>query len=291
MNFHEFKSLWDFMKNIAPRGIGRKQAYADFLRLVQTDKAMAKTDPPLMIENEDKWYDHNRPYYKAYPCIVDALCKLKLDFNCPCPEVPEGVISVRFAKGHEPTARDGNKIAALLVHKVSEKENNRLFIQVSILNIPEERYWFYFDTNHPSMTIQEVIDSRESKYKEVQSLATRICLTVLMIQDDPDIITPDVLNEHQSRYDKETDEAWKNNARRKAKNKGVFGWSLGKHIEVAPHFRRPHWAVRWFGKGGTIPKVVPVKGCKVRDIALTSVPNGHMREDGTEVETATTGAT
>lgn len=273
------------MKSIAPRGIGRKQAYADALRLIQTDKALAKTDPPAAHENESKWYDNDRPYYKAYPCIVDALCKLKLDFNCPCPEVPEGAVSVRFAKGNEPTARDGNKIASLLVHKVSGCGEDRLFIRVSMLN-NTDRYWFYFDTNHPSMTIQKLMDARESKYKEVQSLATRICLTVLMIQDDPDIITPDVLNEHQSRYDKETDEAWKNNARRKAKNKGVFGWSLGKHIEVAPHFRRPHWAVRWSGKGGTIPKVVPVKGCKVRDIALTSVPNGRMLEDGTEVETA-----
>ena len=290
MNFHEFSTWWDAMKSLAPRGIGRKQAYADGLRAVQTDKALAKTDPPAILENESKWYDNDRPYYKAYPCIVQALCKLKLDFNCPCPEVPEGAVSVRFAKGNEPTARDGNKIAALLVHKVSGCGEDRLFIQVSILNNPD-RYWFYFDTNHPSMTIQDLMDSRESKYKEVQSLATRICLTVLMIQDDSDIITPDVLNEHQSRYDKETDEAWKNNARGKAKNKGVFGWSLGKHIEVAPHFRRPHWAVRWFGKGGTIPKVVPVKGCKVRKIVLTSVPNGHMLEDGTEVETATAAAT
>ena len=125
------------------------------------------------------------------------------------------------------------------------------------------------------------------KTKIGRALATRIALTVCMLADDPEIITPDVLKDDQGRYEKEKDEAWKRTAERRARNKGVFGWSIGKNIEVAPHVRRPHWAIRHKGKGQKkTPELVRVKGCKVKGGKLTTVPTGYMRDDGTEIEPA-----
>ena len=70
----------------------------------------------------------------------------------------------------------------------------------------------------------------------------------------------------------------------KARNNGVFGWSIGKNVEVSPHVRRPHWALRHTGPKGSVPQIVPVKGCKVKGNKLTTVPTGFVLEDGTEVE-------
>ncbi|NDD54552.1 hypothetical protein EBZ39_11875 [bacterium] len=227
--------------------------------------------------------------HKLYSQVVEALCKLKLEFNCPCPKVPEGTISIRFAEGHEPK-RDGNSIAALLVH--SESGSNEkgeptevLFIQTTIKERPDDYYWFYFDTNHHS-TIEECLNQRQAtaNYGEIRKIAVRIALTTLMLQDDPEIITRDVLSKQQEKYEKETDPNKKRGMEDKAKNNGVFGWSIGKSVEVTPHVRRPHWAIRHTGPKKSIPKIVPVKGCKVKGGRLTSVPNGHMLEDGTEIE-------
>lgn len=302
MKFHEFTSWWDLNKARIAQ-FGREYSYAKQIEAIETmpahelerrlpgKKAEHRGAYLTMLRNEARWYENRRPYYKVYPCVVDALCRLKLEFNCPCPKVPEGTISIRFAEGHEPE-KDGNSIAALLVYSESgydEKTGEQkdvLFVQVALKENPAAYYWFYFDTNTPDMTIEECLNQNQAvaNYEEVRKLATRIALTTCMLAHDPDIITPEVLAADQTRYDKEKDEAWKRNAERKARNKGVLGWSVGKNIEVTPHIRRPHWALRHTGPNRSIPKVVPVKGCKVKARKLTEVPTGYVLPDGTEVE-------
>ena len=169
-----------------------------------------------------------------------------------------------------------------------------MLLSISVLNPPEGEQnlvQFMFDPNPDHVrSIEEVLEIGEpnksvsSFKKEVQTLAIRIALTVCMLADDPEIITPDVLSDQQSRYDGEKDEAWKRRAEEKAKKRGVFGWSIGKSIEVTPHIRRPHFALRHTGPGGKIPKIVAVKGCVVKMNKLTKVPTGHVLPDGTEIE-------
>jgi hypothetical protein len=309
MKFHEHLSWWDFNKTKIAQ-FGREQSYSKQIEILRKTRLERRPDGEWryaaqatqdhthlvyahLLETEAKWYDNRRPYYKVYPCMVDALRKIKLDFNCECPAVPEGIISIRFAESHEPKTDDGNTIMSLLVHSDSKndgytgEEKEKLFVQVTLKDNPEAYYWFYFDTNPPNMTIEECLEQETnalSKYKEVRKLATRIALTTCMLADDPDIITTDVLSEQQGRYDIEKDETWKSRAEEKAKKRGIFGWSVGKNIEVTPHLRRPHLALRHTGPGGKIPKIVPVRGCAVKGNKLTHVPTGYMLPDGTEVE-------
>ena len=305
MQFHEFFSWWDLHKTKLVQ-IGREKAYAMQAEAMQAEFARGEYGNPNadpaerkvfdlaqihIIQNEAKWYENRRPYYKVYPCVVDALCKLKLEFNCPCPKVPEGIVSIRFAEGHEPR-RDGNSIAALLVYSESGQDEKTgaqkevLFVQVTLKENPEAYYWFYFDTNSPDMTMEECLSHYPAlgEYYEIRKLATRIALTTCMLADDPEIITRDVLNKQQDKYDGERNDSRRKRMEDKARNNGVFGWSIGKNVEVSPHVRRPHWALRHTGPKGSVPQIVPVKGCKVNASKLTDVPNGHMLDDGTEVE-------
>ena len=205
--------------------------------------------------------------------------------------MPEGIVSIRFAEGHEPR-RDGNSIAALLVYSESGQDEKTgaqkevLFVQVTLKENPEAYYWFYFDTNSPDMTMEECLSHYPAlgEYYEIRKLATRIALTTCMLADDPEIITRDVLNKQQDKYDGERNDSRRKRMEDKARNNGVFGWSIGKNVEVSPHVRRPHWALRHTGPKGSVPQIVPVKGCKVKGNKLTTVPTGFVLEDGTEVE-------
>ncbi len=67
-------------------------------------------------------------------------------------------------------------------------------------------------------------------------------------------------------------------ARKRAKNRavrnGVHGFELGKDLQVSPHFRRPHFAIRWTGQGRKVPRLVMVRGCYINK-GLTTVPTGY----------------
>lgn len=51
-------------------------------------------------------------------------------------------------------------------------------------------------------------------------------------------------------------------------------------IEVSPHCRRPHFAIRWTEKGHSVPKLVPVNGCLVNRSKLLPVPTGYLGPAG-----------
>jgi hypothetical protein len=285
----------------------RDVAYAKCMEIHASNEVKIKGDEKNMtgslicrsLKNEMDWYENRRPYYKVYPCILSTLCKLRLDFQFECPKVPEGVICIRFAEGKEPQTKTGKKISSLLVGTTNVAGKNILLVRPTVGEEYDDQMALPVDTSPAGgKTIQDFIDvlvvlkpgesdadyQKRLLYHEIASLATRIALTVLILDDDPEIITPDVLSDQQDRFDRETDETWKMQARNNATNRGVFGWSIGKNIEVAPHVRRPHWAIRHTGPGKKIPKIVPIKGCKVNWDKLTKVPTGHMMPDGTEVE-------
>ena len=62
----------------------------------------------------------------------------------------------------------------------------------------------------------------------------------------------------------------------KAHRRGKIGWKIGDRIEVDPHFRRPHFAIRWCEEGRRVPRLRPIKGCIVHRHKATTVPTGLM---------------
>ncbi len=60
----------------------------------------------------------------------------------------------------------------------------------------------------------------------------------------------------------------------KAHRRGKVGWNVGKRMEVVLHYRRPHMALVWTGRGRAVPKVVPRRGSVVHRDKLEKVPRG-----------------
>jgi hypothetical protein len=101
-----------------------------------------------------------------------------------------------------------------------------------------------------------------------------------LLDQDPDLIEPDVLADDRRRYEETRDAALVARAVRRGKR----GWNIGAHLDVSPHWRRPHFALRWTGPGGAVPRVVPVKGAVVRLHSLKQVPSGRIADEDGEAE-------
>lgn len=93
---------------------------------------------------------------------------------------------------------------------------------------------------------------------------------VLLLARDPDFFQPSILNKDEHRRDS-FDMGFLVD---RAKRRGKFGFELGRNIDVCPHMRRPHFAIRWTGKGGSVPRLVPVKGSIIHRSKAMEIPSG-----------------
>jgi len=101
----------------------------------------------------------------------------------------------------------------------------------------------------------------------------KLCACVALIDQDPDIFTADILVDDLNKWDQANQDE---RARliEKAHRRGKKGWNVGKGLEVIPHYRRPHPAVVWTGKGRACAKIVLRKGSIVHRNKVASVPTG-----------------
>lgn len=104
--------------------------------------------------------------------------------------------------------------------------------------------------------------------REIRIQAIRLVCALCLLDNDPSIIEPDVLNRDQNKpvTDVIVD---------RAHRRGKIGWNVGRSIEVMPHVRRPHMALVWTGKGREIPKIVPRKGSVIHRNLVEKVPTGY----------------
>jgi hypothetical protein len=55
--------------------------------------------------------------------------------------------------------------------------------------------------------------------------------------------------------------------------------NVGRSIEVSPHYRRPHMALAWNGRGRAVPKVAPRRGSVVHREKVEKVPSGFGEKE------------
>lgn len=260
------------------------------------------------------WKRDVRPYYKSWPSITKVLSSFTLDVPVAS-IVSDRVFLVRFADGHEPAyqlkhpgvlldrplvAKITSVLTGCVVHShdksgmvfafqaVFDDELKTLGVVGTGTTENKDRTiesWLLDGKSKSSARNQDTIDGLGAMWIwGPLEMACRIAVACHMLANDPSIITPDVLSKDRDRYDRETDEAWKERAVERARRRGVVGWNIGADYEVCPHYRRPHFGIRYTGKGGTVPRIVPIKGAVVHRSKLTEVPTGYILPDGREVE-------
>ena len=98
----------------------------------------------------------------------------------------------------------------------------------------------------------------------------RLCCSLCLLENDPSVISPDVLADDRAKFEATGDEKYVSKAHRR----GKVGWVVGHRLEVVPHYRRPHLALVWTGQGRAVPRIVPRRGSVVHREVVAKVPSG-----------------
>lgn len=262
---------------------------------------------------QKEWYQGEKPYYHIYPAIFPMVEKLKLDVPCNQLRLPVRDLSVRFPSDVNHQYKIGNTVLHHFFcrHVTSEefKESVAKFAELNPKFImgenPDDGIFFFISSTEletkqkethvsyfalplsGSVTVEESFVDRQplamyksgntvendAETKSFFSAVLRFCAAICLIGNDAELITPDVLAKDREKFNKANDEQKKliiDRAVRRGKN----GFLLGANLEMIPHYRRPHLALVWTGKGKKTPKIVMRKGSVVHREKIVEVPSG-----------------
>lgn len=234
------------------------------------------------LTQESNWYANNSPYYNVYPSIAECFSKVKLDIDGKAMTMPMDTILIRFAKGHE-----FKGIRSIFVYKFLWDKNRGDGIGTEVT------YSDSLDDNDTILALfksGETVEESISKHgilgggvanrPENEQEVIRIVLALCLLAKDDSIVTADLLSKDRDRLaGKDITDDELQAAIDRAHRRGKVGWNVGKDIEINPHFRKPHFALRWTGKGREVPQIVPVKGAIVKRSSVTKVPTGYLGKE------------
>lgn len=237
------------------------------------------------VTSEARWVEDRRPYYDLYPSVAEAF--LHVDLSRVYPQqlsLPLPSLVIRLAVGCEISG-----IQCLLVSQsVAAAGYPVLTIAIQIQDPVDGRVksnYCVFSLQGSESLHERIVGRGVRVYAENKSGESltppddyilqvhRLVAAICLLGDDPDLIEPQPLASDIDKWNKTHDLR----LIEKAEKRGKRGWSVGQHIEVAPGFRRPHFAIRWMGKGEPKKPILrPIKGCLIRKKAVMEVPTGFL---------------
>ncbi len=304
MQFYDYKTTRDFTQQIVGQKMDPEAFYnAQYLLALRLNWPACANQ--MVFEHD--WETARRPYYNLYPAIVPMLVRLNLAVDSSFIKPPLPVFVIRLPQGPHPiTFVDRGReyhIRSMLV-AVSEglKAPRGLLPGIVIWMDTGERETAPDGSTVPvhtyinlpvttGMTLEESLHALPYDPtmfrgmvlpEETRTACVRLVCTLCLLDNDPELIEPDVLNRDAGKPMTEA-------VIDRAKRRGKFGWNIGKGIEVIPHMRRPHPALVWIGHGRTTPRIVFRKGCLVHRDALKRIPTGYQGENYEQGASVTTG--
>lgn len=254
-----------------------------------------------LTNGEIGWREAGRPFYNCYAIVFDFVRAVKLQVAWSQLRVPcGGQLLFRFPKGSEP-----HGMSTLLVGDVTEADGDRLISfavtfagrELSLGERCSELFAFRVSPAESSVTVEEkselwvhstgnrsvVRGDEEFHERAYVQFALRLVAFAALVNDDPQMLTPVVLSKDQNAFDASTDEALRDRLVERARRINGRGFDFGKSFEelrrehgTSPHWRNPHPALVWTGKGRTTPRIVFRSGALVSAGELFSLPTGYM---------------
>ena len=269
-----------------------------------------------LLRSEVLWQELGRPYYNVWPSVIPALSRLKLDADSSWFKLPLDHLLLRFPKESNPLTFEYKGVWA--VHSVlasnallpdeEGKEYKRAITLWLDINEPLSavRETALQDgkvvihqpdpgKHTPSMLYRHIICD-EGKTIEwsfdnipphsssgfgvvypdhiVRDVARIVC-TLCLLQADPELVEPIVLAKDEAKRDAQNEARLVDRARRR----GMYGWHLGRNVQVSPHIRSAHAHLYWTGKGRKIPAIRFLKATVVRRHRVSEVPTGYLDKE------------
>jgi hypothetical protein len=241
-----------------------------------------------VMMTETFWTKIKKPYFNIHPPVIKGLANTTLSLkprSIPRSIVNDlGIVCVKFPKEFS------HKLLRGITHFYLGCGDVAISIQDASVRKLDSVAISYFNEEAVFTTYcpmdEDFLSCNDQKYSfgvkqtdfdlAQRNFITRIGLGVLLLAADPAFIEPVLLKRD---YGKNGD---KDKLADKARRNGVIGFEIGSNMEVSPHFRRPHFSIRWTGKGSQVPRLVYVKGSVIHKSQL-EVPTGY--EDDSESET------
>lgn len=275
MKFHEYKLSKHIIDNPEIMKMSAYDYYDKSVRRLIAGDMPEKVADVLFAEHS--YVDCKRPFYHVYPSVEKCLENTSLNFDLRQIGALPYTVAMCFAVGHEPRVRNG-KVASMLVEHstkiaiASTREVlDRPMLRLSFNVIKNDGNVCFSSVNYHSEGLISNVSAQLGDNRKLVSLAVGVSL----LANDERFAEPILLKRDQ---DRTLDSDGVNRAIERARNRGLFGFSIGKGLEVSPHMRVPHFAIRWTGKGAEIPRLVPVKGCVVNRNKLFPIPTGYIDE-------------
>ncbi len=224
------------------------------------------------------WELTRRPFYNVYPAVVKCLGNTSLAFSLRQLTRFFEPTAICLPEGYELYLENQLKVSSIIVSVIPPYTLDplegldhpicRMVANVTSKDGRDGLYYIHYSGDG-------LLSDQAAPSGEPPTLL-RLCLGVIMLSKDPEFAKRILLNRDRKRIDRlNTPEKMKLAVDRAIRN-GRNGWTIGEHLEVSPHTRRPHFAIRWTGPGRKVPKLRPIKGCVVNRARVYPIPTGYM---------------
>ena len=276
----------------------------------------AESERVLQMSDEDRkisitlaatslgWKLDRRPYYSIYPKVVDSLLKTRLtvpvtDLNFP---TNSNALLIRLAKGHEldgliscifmaragttrKTEGSNSEIILMVCHRLDHN------VEIMLLVTKKDKTFEELLAGNTQISIHPDCEQTitQKGWELHTSQATRLALGVALLDHDPDLIVPDILESDKYKLNETIDPETLARLADKAKRRGKFGWVIGECTdevagsEKSAHYRRGHWGFRWAGPQKSRLKWTKIKASIIHRDKITHVPTGYLDVEQKEV--------
>jgi hypothetical protein len=248
-------------------------------------------DSAMETRCEYYWIRTGKPYYRLYPGVIKPFIRLDADkVDTGLLKIPtDNTLMIQMPVGG--VVVNGIELRNIVLCKVNinDRQTNGMYMMIEYAaegTEPHENDKLFTASmstpfrhglmlgallNEPSKTVEGGV----SIPKELMKAAVKIIAVCLMLENDPQIIQPDVLSDDLAKFKQTLDPKYVE----KAKRRGKFGWVIGRDIEISPHVRAASpFALYWTGKGRTIPIIRYRKGCIVHRELVEKVPTGFVED-------------
>jgi hypothetical protein len=298
MEFYEYPTTRDILNR---SGLVNEKAEAFYNRKAAIGLFdLGNKSCAIQMISEKRWELNRRPYYNVYPAIAPMLLRLNLNVDTSLVHLPLPYFCIRLPKQKSPLQFQWEgepwHVHSILVGPTTLEKDQQTFdgftlwidtgeTGISPDGLPYPIHTYINLPLQKGITLEQSLKALpydSSAYygmilpEDIRTACARLACTLCLLENDPELIEPDVLSKDRAKYDLTHDAKYAEKARRR----GKFGFNIGRGIEVIPHIRRPHPALVWTGHGRVTPKIIMRKGSIVhRDIAL-HVPTGFQGIQG-----------
>lgn len=301
--FYKYIDTWTNLKKYNLR-----QHFEDRQQWWDFQKAMAEeTSSPFILRRtllEESWVRYEKPYYNCYPAILPMLARLRLDIPCsavdfdglktlevrlPKQQLEDSPFSwgeyhvrtVLFGLQEMPKATGSNELVTGLCACYDIGETDELGDPIYSFRLFPLREDKTIDECLGLFSVHETTHMGVVVPQDITLNVIKLCVCLALLDNDPDIITPDVLAKDAARWDSAA-MVEREKMIAMAHRRGKVGWNIGSSLECIPHYRRPHPALVRVGKGRTLSRIVLRRGAVVHRSKLVEVPSGYEGHTGRE---------